>query len=191
MTVEEKPRRRRLSKDEHALWRGVTRSIAPLRRRQLLAEAVEAAIAERKPKPKQVPPKRPHGLPSRPAPQMRPSPPLVPLDRRLKQRLARGAEEIAARIDLHGRTQAQAHAALLRFLHRAQADGARIALVITGKGSAQDDLGGERGVLRRLVPLWLRLPEMRDYVVGVDEAHVGHGGRGALYVWIRHHRGRT
>jgi DNA-nicking Smr family endonuclease len=101
-------------------------------------------------------------------------------------RIARGAEAIDARIDLHGRTQSEAHGVLLSFLRRVQADGARTVLVITGKGGR--DQGGERGVLRRQVPLWLMLPEFRLYVIGVEDAHVGHGGEGALYVRVRRAR---
>jgi DNA-nicking Smr family endonuclease len=40
-------------------------------------------------------------------------------------------------------------------------------------------------VLRRQVPLWLALPEFRPFIVGFDEAHVTHGGQGALYVRLR------
>ena len=58
-------------------------------------------------------------------------------------------------------------------------------LVITGKGVAGD---AERGVLRRQVPQWLALPEFRTLVVGFEEAHIGHGGEGALYVRIRRAR---
>ena len=110
------------------------------------------------------------------------------------ERLARGRANIDARIDLHGLTQAEAHAALLRFLHRAQAEGARFVLVITGKGTpatagTQHPASGERGVLRRQVPLWLGLPEFRSCVLGFDGAHVGHGGDGALYVRLRRTRG--
>ena len=43
----------------------------------------------------------------------------------------------------------------------------------------------ERGVLRRQVPQWLSLPEFRALVVGFEEAHIGHGGEGALYVRVR------
>ena len=68
------------------------------------------------------------------------TPALAPLGRRLKQRVARGREPIDARLDLHGLTQTQAHAALLRFLRRAQADGVRMVLVVTGKGTSK---GGE------------------------------------------------
>ena len=44
-------------------------------------------------------------------------------------------------------------------------------------------------MLRRQVPLWLRLPEFRPYVVGFEDAHAAHGGQGALYVRIRRARG--
>jgi DNA-nicking Smr family endonuclease len=54
-------------------------------------------------------------------------------------------------------------------------------LVITGKGVR----AGEPGVLRRQVPLWLGLAEFRDAVVGFEEAHMAHGGEGALYVRLR------
>jgi DNA-nicking Smr family endonuclease len=56
-------------------------------------------------------------------------------------------------------------------------------LVITGKGSA--DAYGGRGVLKRQVPMWLRLPEFRGYVVGFEQAGITHGGEGALYVRLR------
>jgi DNA-nicking Smr family endonuclease len=118
-------------------------------------------------------------------------PPLAPLERRLKKRVARGREPIEARLDLHGMTQSQAHARLMHFLRRAQADRLTMVLVVTGKGTRR--LSGasagegatERGVLRRQVPLWLALPEFRSLVTGFDDAHIGHGGEGALYVRLR------
>jgi DNA-nicking Smr family endonuclease len=57
--------------------------------------------------------------------------------------------------------------------------------VITGKGARATDIWSERGVLKRQVPLWLGLPEFHRYVVGFEQAHVGHGGEGALYVRVR------
>jgi len=175
-------RRRHLSDEERTLWAGLARSITPLRRAKSVAEPVKAAAAETILPPR---PKARHELP--PAAK---SSVLAPLERRFKQRVARGRDAIDARIDLHGMTQRQAHAALLRFLRRAQADDARIALVVTGKGAGKNppDGSGERGVLRRQVPLWLALPEFRRFVVGFDEAHLSHGGAGALYVRLR--RGR-
>ena len=46
----------------------------------------------------------------------------------------------------------------------------------------------ERGVLRRLVPHWLRLPDLRPLVLGFEEAGAAHGGAGALYVRLRRPR---
>src|SRR5262249_53904162 len=97
----------------------------------------------------------------------------------------------SARIDLHGKTQSEAHAALLSFLRKAQSDGAKFVLVITGKGGGARDDWSERGVLKRQVPQWLKLPEFRGYVVGFEDAHIGHGGAGALYVRIKRQRSRT
>ncbi len=186
-------RRRSLSDEEHALWSGVARSITPLRQAAKRSEPQDSsATAEAAAK---APAARPvHGATTAPAAATATEkvPALVPLGRRFRQRVASGRTPIDARLDLHGLTQKQAHAALLRFLRGAQADGARIALVVTGKGtprrpSARGDHGeaGEPGVLRRQVPLWLALPEFRPLVVSVEDAHVGHGGQGALYVRLR------
>jgi len=117
----------------------------------------------------------------------RPLPQPGGIARREKQALARGRAAIEGRIDLHGMTQTEAHAALLRFLHRSQAHGAKFVLVITGKGAALASHGG--GILRRQVPLWLVLPEFRACVIGFDAADAGHGGDGALFVRLRKSRG--
>ena len=182
-----KPRRSRaLTADEHELWSHVTRSIAPLRRRRLQPEA-DSAAEEIPAKPAKPAPAAPAAR--TPAPRGPPRPPgLAPIDRRLKQKLARGREAIDRAIDLHGLTQAQAHAALVRFLRDARAEGARLVLVITGKGGRSNDFARDRGVLRRQVPQWLRSAELRDYVIGFDWAHAAHGGEGALYVRIRRRR---
>jgi DNA-nicking Smr family endonuclease len=179
-------KKRSLSEDEHTLWTVVTRSIKPLRRRKAVVlapqEIAPPAMSPRKltKAATVVPPPAP--------PPSRTAPPLVPLGRRLKQKIGRGSEPIDARIDLHGMTQASAHSALVHFLRRAQRDDARVVLVITGKGKPGADPHAERGVLKRQVPLWLESPEMRPLVVGFEAANIGHGGAGALYVRMR--RGR-
>lgn len=181
-------RRRRLSDEERALWTGFVRSITPLRE---AADAPEAPPQESEPVAPVAPAApRPAGNPVPPNLEKK-SPPLAPLGRRLRQRVGRGREPIDARFDLHGMTQTEAHAALRRFLHRAQADGARTVLVVTGKGTGKgldargNDSAGERGVLKRQVPLWLALPEFRALVIGFEDAHASHGGQGALYVRLR------
>jgi len=183
-------RRRSLSEEERALWTGVARSITPLHPRRPSAavpEPTQSAALSAKPRPKaenSTPVRVRAPAPNEP-PAKKKTSPLAPLGRRLKQRVARGREAIDARLDLHGFTQAQAHAALLRFLRRAQGDGARTALVVTGKGTSKSGEAHERGVLKRRVPLWLSLPEFRPLVIGYEDAHVAHGGGGAIYVRLR------
>jgi DNA-nicking Smr family endonuclease len=174
-------RRRQLSDEERALWTGFARSIKPLDQARQPAEFATSSAADDKPAP--APPPRPAVRQEKPP--AKKTPPLAPLGRRLKQRVARGREPIDARLDLHGFTQREAHAALLRFLRRAQADGVRIALVVTGKGIGKGSSPHERGVLKRQVPMWLSLPEFRSLVVGFEDAHTGHGGEGALYIRLR------
>jgi DNA-nicking Smr family endonuclease len=176
--------KRALSEEERALWDTVAKEIKPLRKKPrsgktepALAEAETTAAARAA-----VPPNL---LPSAKIPRAtKPiTPPLAPLGRRERAELSRGRKEIDARLDLHGMTQTRAHRELFGFLQRAHSDGLTFVLVITGKGRAGAD--PERGVLRRQVPQWLSLPEFRSLVVGFEEAHVGHGGEGALYVRIR------
>jgi DNA-nicking Smr family endonuclease len=142
---------------------------------EVSAPPVASAASSRLPSPVKVAPP--------PKPQ---APPLAPIGRRERAQLSRGKKEIDARIDLHGMTQTRAHRALFGFLQRAHHDGFSFVLVITGKGKIGAE--SERGVLRRQVPQWLALPEFRTLVVGFEEAAIGHGGEGALYVRVRRAR---
>ena len=179
-------RRRPLSDEDEALWFSVVRSVKPLRPGKTKAKAAAKPAPEQD---KSVPRRPSKPVPPSASPPPKKSPPLVPLDKRQRQRVARGRDAIDARIDLHGMTQSEAHAALMHFIQGAQTRGARLVLIVTGKGSGKsDDAARERGVLRRQVPLWLALPEFRPFVVGFNEAHVAHGGGGALYVRLRRNR---
>jgi DNA-nicking Smr family endonuclease len=169
--------RRRLSDDEEALWRGFARGVAPLRR------GADAALGVAPEQPARQAP--PHDVRKERLPAKQP-PILAQFDRRLRQRVTRGRAAIDVRLDLHGMTQRQAHAALLHFLKDAQAQNAKLALVVTGKGGGPATAAAsEGGVLRRQVPLWLSLPEFRRFIVSFEQAHAGHGGEGALYLHLR------
>jgi DNA-nicking Smr family endonuclease len=187
-------RKRMLTSDEIALWSHVTRQITPLSGR----------VSEPEPEPEIVPPAPLQAPPlpspkvkeakqSRPAIAPQPSlPPLAPLERRLRQRLSRGDHPVDAVIDLHGMRQDEAHTALIRFIRSAQAQRFSVVLVVTGKGGSGPVTDGryeERGILRRMVPHWLRMPEMRGCIIGFETAERHHGGEGALYVRIRRPKG--
>ncbi|MGX7704020.1 Smr/MutS family protein [Methylobacterium sp. Gmos1] len=183
-------RRRRLSSEEARLWAEISRLVTPLRGRAAPSpppspEPVASPAAVTPPgrpvveKPVKKPVRKPTVTP---APVL---PPLAPLERRVRTALRRGSRSVDASIDLHGMRQAEAHAALIGFLHRSRAAGHAVVLVVTGKGGTGGDPYAERGVLRRSVPHWLRLPELRALVVGFEEAAHHHGGGGALYIRLR------
>ncbi|ABE61020.1 Smr protein/MutS2 [Nitrobacter hamburgensis X14] len=180
-------RRRALTGEERELWESVAKQAKPLRKTARLWTSLEGALSgapdpAREAAAKAVAVAPANLKPSRPVP-----PPLTLLSRRERARLSRGKQDIEARIDLHGMTQARAHRALHNFLLRASGDGLRFVLVITGKGRAAG-LDPSRGILRQQVPEWLGLPEFRTLVVGFEQAHIGHGGEGALYVRVRRRR---
>ena len=169
---------RPLREDERELWGTVSKAVRPLKKRRTV-EAIPSK-PDPAPSPARIEKTRTTAavatapvLPARKS-----TPPLAPLGRREKAKVARGKIEIGARLDLHGHTQAEAHSTLIAFLSRSAARDKRTVLIITGKS----------GVLRRQVPLWLALPELRDMIVGFESAAIQHGGEGALYVRLRRAR---
>jgi len=90
-----------------------------------------------------------------------------------------GTMRIDARLDLHGMTQHQAYGELGRFMQRQVTRGARLLLIITGKGK---DL---QGVLRTSLPGWLMSGEFKPHILTIHPAHLRHGGDGATYVLLR------
>lgn len=187
------PRNRLLSREELALWRHVIADVKPNKGKEF-----SAAVASSKEGSEQLavpmadvgaqPPTLAASAKEKDKPAVRALTPLAPLEKRLKRRLSSGRAQVDDVIDLHGLTQAQAHRALNNFLWRSAEEGAKLVLVITGKGQAAADeerTAMERGVLRRNTPHWLRAPELRSIVLSVEEATRPHGGAGALYVRLR------
>ncbi|HET6375000.1 MAG TPA: Smr/MutS family protein [Methylocella sp.] len=182
---------RRLRQDEIELWSDVTLKVAPLPGRK-------APELPQRPAGSGTAPLGRGSIPAGSRAEIldascakRPVPPaLAPLERRLRQKLARGKAAPDAVIDLHGMTREQAFLALRAFMTRAQTEGARIVLVVTGKGDRAVSGGDSPGVLRKCVPSWLRAPAYRSIILGLEEAARPHGGAGALYVRLRR-RGRA
>ncbi len=183
--------KRPLNADEQKLWRAVLSTVRPLAGREL--PAAPQATPKIMPKAalkaahKTVP--APAGAGQRARAAMAGSSGAVPgqahtagaqgIEPNRARRIVVGREPIGARLDLHGMDQDRARAALLAFLQRAQTEGLRAALVITGKGLSGD------GVLRRRAPEWLAEPALRGVVAGVARAHPRHGGDGAFYVALK------
>jgi len=188
MTSGKRRKKGQLSPEDREIWAKVTKTLTPLHPERL--QTPDTADAGVSPPEADKP-----GRPARTSTAIRTSatqpkpaspPPLHTLEHRFRKKLVRGVRPIDARIDLHGLTQHEAHDRLRGFLYSAQARGHKVVLVITGKGGS--GFMDERGVLRRVVPQWLAMPDMRSVVIGYEEAHASHGGSGALYVRIRRKR---
>ncbi len=193
--------RRRLRPDEIELWRRVADTTdrlhpdrkgndAPMPRPKPQKQAAKARPVESfqigQPKGTET---RPHDL-AAPLPDRIGTAPLR-MDRKMHQRLKRGKLLPEARLDLHGMTTERAHPRLMSFILKAQGEGKRLVLVITGKGKNRDEGGPipvRHGVLRHQVPHWLSVPPLAQAVLQVVEAHTSHGGGGAYYVYLRRHR---
>ncbi len=188
-----KSRLRRLSAEEIELWLNVTKGVArrPGSRLPQPPNAVETPFSDRHPlkadhNPRAASPAVGRAAtPPLAAPPPSPPPPLAPLERRLRQKLARGRAAPEAAIDLHGMRRQEAFLALRQFLMQAQVEGARLVLVVTGKGERGALGEGAPGILRQSVPHWLREPAYHAIVVGFEEAQRPHGGAGAFYVRLR------
>ena len=188
-------RPRPLNHSEIALWREVTKSIRPLydRFEDLLEPEVPAAapVAQKVVTPAPIVASKPVAAP-KPVVKAPKLLPLAPIERPLLRKISRGQNEIDAVLDLHGMRQDEAHERLRRFLQQSQFNQARLVLVVTGKGNSPsktlDGEGHGKGVLRRLVPDWLRMPDLRPVVMGFEQAAPHQGGSGALYVRLRKRR---
>jgi DNA-nicking Smr family endonuclease len=173
---------RTLKPEEARLWSLVVATVRPARTARIPAPSPPsepAATATPKHPPKFVKRKAAQGAPAPEAP--RPATPAPPerIEPGRLRRIARERDPIGARLDLHGLDQDRARSALHGFIARAQEEGARAVLVITGKGTRGD------GVLRRRVPEWLAEPPSRARVAGWSAADRRHGGDGALYVALK------
>lgn len=176
-----------LSPADRLLWQRVTESAKPLTKDRLSrqAEADEGTAAPRPARRQTLP--RAEAVPL--APRRPPEPELATgqapgVAHRQLERLRRGLLPIEARLDLHGHRQEEAERELADFLVRAQAAGKRCVLVVTGRGVGKT----ERGVLRRMVPIWLNQPPNRGRLLAFAQAQPKHGGAGALYLLLKRRR---
>lgn len=204
------PPRPELTPEERSLWRHVARSVDPTRQGKPRVPDVEPATdldapvtarrfphSAREARQRPEPPRRPPSAAPAPGPRTPRAPQsLPPVERRHARRIASGAVEIEARLDLHGLTQSEAHHRLISFLRHCAAAGLKTVLVITGKGASRPGPPTERnrradedvGVLRRSVPRWLAEAPLAPLVIGCQSASPRHGGDGAVYVLLRRSR---
>ena len=170
---------RRLHPDEAALWARVAASVRPLPGRVRPITVPAPRVIADQPPPRAEPPKR--------APTAnRVAVDAATLDGGWDRKLRTGRLAPDLSLDLHGYTSLRAHALLTRVVVDAATGGARVLLVITGKGAREsDDPDRPRGVIRASLRDWLQGAELRPYIAALRPAHPRHGGGGAWYVILR------
>jgi DNA-nicking Smr family endonuclease len=161
------PRRRGLTEKDRVEWASFAQAIKPLKGREMPPAPPAAPIT--------VTPQAPP-IAAAPALKARPGPLHVGthpggLDNSSWNKLRSGKLPVQRTIDLHGRTAQRAFTALLQFLQTAHADRLRCVEVITGRGS-----GESGGVIRRELPMWLNLPELRPLVLAASHPHAANQG---------------
>ena len=167
----EKPRRSRLTEADHAAWASYASRTTPLPGRK---SPILTAHPDLPPLDAQTP---------RPSPgrHVRSAHPVsAPLevgthpggvDSGTWQRFRTGRLRAARVLDLHGQTAQRAHRALVGFVHAAHAERLRCVEVVTGRGG-RDGIG----VIRRELPHWLNLPDIRPLVLAAAHPHAANPG---------------
>jgi DNA-nicking Smr family endonuclease len=158
------PRRRtRLTEADRALWASYASRIRPLAARDRPpppAATTPAVMPKAQPRPMAARPDR-HA----PAPLAVGAHP-GGVDSGTWHRFRTGKLPVTRVLDLHGHTAQRAFHSLATFLRTAHAEGVRCVEVVTGQG----------GVLRRELPLWLNLPELRGVVLAAAHPHAANPG---------------
>lgn len=182
---------RRLSPEEHAVWRRVAETA-----KRLHPPYPERGDGDRRESERggtklgSVPLHHPADAPPLRVKAQRGMPSTNTLDGSWDKRIAKGAIEPDFTIDLHGDTLASAHARLNRSLSAALRAGARVILLITGKPAADNPRlpPTSRGVIRASVKDWLAASPQAGQIAAIRNAHPRHGGAGALYIILRRAR---
>lgn len=169
------PRARKLSEADQADWAAYTSRITPLKGRASPP----------------LPPQEPAGKPLTPAAILPPRPKPAVVERAARERprpvgvgnqpggidtgtwerFRTGKLPSVRTLDLHGQTAQRAFYQLLAFIRAAHSDRVRCVEIVTGRGSGENG-----GVIRRELPMWLNLPELRPLVLAAAHPHAANPG---------------
>ncbi len=92
-----------------------------------------------------------------------------------------------SRLDLHGQNVKDSKRPVLRFINANFYKRQRLLLLITGKGQklSVEDGWKSIGILKTIIPTWLRSKALDDKVLWFDYAPPNKGGDGAYLIYLR------
>ena len=101
------------------------------------------------------------------------------LNSKIKRQIKSNNFNFDAIIDLHGKTEIQAHESIRNFVKDCYFNNFKSIVIITGKGP------NSKGKLKLKTPLWLKSDDLSKYVVGFEIMPHNKGGEGALFVQLK------
>ena len=101
------------------------------------------------------------------------------LNSKIKRQIKSNNFNFDAIIDLHGKTEIQAHESIRNFVKDCYFNNFKSIVIITGKGP------NSKGKLKLKTPLWLKSEFLSKYVVGFETMPHNKGGEGALFVQLK------
>ena len=101
------------------------------------------------------------------------------LDNKTKKQLYNSKLTLDAIVDLHGKTEVQAHELIKNFIKNSYLNEFKSIIIITGKGL------NCQGRLKLKTPQWLKSEELSKFVVGFEAMPRNKGGDGALFVKLK------
>lgn len=193
---------RGLTTGEQAAWAHLAASVKPLagKKRPETPKPVlpvpPTPAAPPRPAVPGVPPRPPKPA-AKPAPTPRAPVPTLPrpasgsegsgLDSHWDRRVHAGRLEPDLTLDLHGHSLETAYDRIMAGLDQARAMGARVVLVVAGRERPVDpaDRMAKRGAIRAKLLDWLAASRHAGAIAAVRQAHIRHGGGGALYLILK------
>ena len=101
------------------------------------------------------------------------------LDSKIKKQIKSNRLNFDSIIDLHGKTEVQAHESIKNFIKDCYFNNLKSIIIVTGKGT------NSKGKLKLKTPLWLKSEDLSKYVVGFETMPHNKGGEGALFVQLK------
>ena len=101
------------------------------------------------------------------------------LNSKIKKQIKSNRLNFDAIIDLHGKTEVQAHETIKEFISNSYLNNLKNIIIITGKGI------NCQGKLKLKTPLWLKSKELSKFIVGFETLPHNRGGEGALFVKLK------
>ena len=112
------------------------------------------------------------------------------IDKNTMRRFKKEEFGVEATLDLHGITTDKAYQIVKNFVISSYLQKKRAVLIVTGKGLVHQtqDIYDAKGVLKQLVPEWLKSDELSHMILTYIHPSPKLGGSGALYLLLRRKR---